>query len=111
MNISDLRDAPDTVSDLAAASLRAASDVSLPDISLPDALDIDIVDVAGNAVEFASDVAGVVVSRGGRLSGRALRAAWRNPKATLGVAAVVVLLIGMLAAKRSSPESTPEAVS
>jgi len=116
MKISDLRDASDTAGDLAAASRRYVSDVSfpdvsLPDVSLPDALDIDITDIAGNAIEFAGDMAGIVASRGGRWSVRAAHAAWRNPKVTLGAVAILAMLIGALAAKRRSSDPSIESIS
>lgn len=121
MNLSDLRDAPDAAADLAASSRRYISDVSLPDVSLPDvslpdvslpdALDIDIADLAGNAIEFAGDVAGVVVTQSTRGLAQAIRAARQNPKAAAGVLAIVILVIGLIAAKRRSSEPTLESIS
>ena len=116
MNLSDLRDAPDTAADLAASSLQRISDVSLPDVSLsdvslPDALDVDVVDLAGSAIEFAGDVAGAVVTHSGRSLGRAIRSARRNPKVALSVVAIIVLAIGLLAAKRRSSEPGNESIS
>ncbi len=116
MNLSDLRDAPETAADLAATSLQRVADISLPDVSLadvslPDALDIDVVDLAGNAIEFAGDVAGAVVTQSGRGINRALRSARQNPKAAIGVVAIVLLVMGLLAAKRRSSEPSLESIS
>ena len=116
MNLSDLRDAPDNAAEFAASSLRRVSDVSfsdvsLPDVSLPDALDIDVAELASNAIEFAGDVAGVVVSQSGRGISQAIRAARQNPKAAIGVIAIVVLMIGLIAAKRHSSEPSLESIS
>ena len=116
MDISDLRDAPDNAGELAAASLRYVSDISLPDVSLadvslPDALDINVADLAGDAIELAGDVAGTVVSQGGRGLARLVRAARDNPKAAAGLVAVLVVLVALVASKRTSSESSLESVS
>ncbi|MGB3735776.1 MAG: hypothetical protein WA964_12510 [Ilumatobacter sp.] len=120
MNLSDFRDAPDTASDaasdFAAATRRYVSDVSLPDVSmpdvsLPDALDIDVADLAGNAIEFAGDVAGAVVTQGGRGLAQVVRSARQNPKAAIGVVAIIVLVVGLIAAKRRSSETYLESIS
>lgn len=115
MNISDLRDASAHASDLASSSFRRVSDASLPDVSrmsdslsdlhlpdvhLPDALDVDIADLAGSAIEFAGDVAGQVVTQGGRSINRAIRYSRANPKVAIGIVAALVLILGMLAAKK-----------
>ncbi len=125
MNLSDFRDAPDAASDaasdFAAATRRYVSDVSLPDVSmpdvsmpdvsLPDALDIDVADLAGNAIEFAGDVAGAVVTQGGRGLAQVVRSARQNPKAAIGVVAIIVLVVGLIAAKRRSSETYLESIS
>lgn len=122
MNLSAIRDTPDAASDLVAVPMRMVADANLPDLgdlsdalggmSLPDALDIDVGDVAGQAVEFASDAAAVVVTQGGRSALRVVRFSRDNPKAALGALAVVVLLLGLLAAKRAkSNEKELDAVS
>lgn len=121
MKIPDLRDASDSVSDLAAASRRYVSDVSLPDVSRPDvsipdvslsdALD-DVADLAGDAVEMAGDVAAVVVAQSGRGLAQIIRTVRKNPAATAGVVAVIVLIVALVAAKRrSSDEPSFEAIS
>lgn len=115
MNISDLREAPESAADLAASSLRrvsdlSLSDVSLPDVSLPDALDIDVADLASDAIEFAGDLAGTVVTQSGRGLAQAIRAARRNPKMAVGAIALVVLMLGLFAAKRRSSEPTLESI-
>lgn len=127
MNISDLREASDTAADLASSSLRRVSDASqptvsrlgdslssvnmpdvhLPDVHLPDALDVDIADLAGSAIEFAGDVAGQVVTQGGRGINRAIRYSRRNPKVAIGVVAALVLILGLLAAKKRKNSSQP----
>ncbi len=89
--------------------LRDTPDLNLPDVfdvSLPDALDIDVADLAGQAVEFAGDVSAVVVKQGGRGARQVVRFTRSNPKATLGVIAIVVILIGLLAAKRNATSNT-----
>ncbi len=127
MNISDLREASDTAVDLASTSLRRVSDASqpavarlgdslsnvhLPDVHLPDALDVDIADLAGSAIEFAGDVAGQVVSQGGRSVNTAIRYVRRNPKVAIGVVAAVVLILGLFAArKKSSSEPSFDKIS
>lgn len=126
MNISDLRDASDHASDLASSSFRRVSDVSLPDVSrlsdslsdlhlpdvhLPDALDVDIADLAGSAIEFASDVAGQVVTQGGRSINRAIRYSRRNPKVAIGIVAALVLILGLLAAKKRSGDPSFDKIS
>lgn len=121
MNLSDLRDAPDTAGDLAAATRRYVSDISLPDVSvpkvsrsdlsIPSSLDVDVADLAGNAVEFVGEAAGVVVAQSGRGLAQAIRAVRENPKATIGAIAVVVLVLGLLAARRRSSEPSLESIS
>jgi len=121
MNISDLRDAPDTVSGFATASRKYVSDVSLPDVSLPDvslsdvslpsAFD-DVTDMAGDAIEAAGEVAAVVVAQSSRGLARVIRAARNNPAAAAGVVAIIVLVISLIAAKsRSSEEPSFDAIS
>lgn len=88
-------------------------DVSMSDVSLPDALDVDVdvAEIAGSAIEFASEVAGVVVAQSGRTAAQVIRSARRNPKATIGAVAIVALLIGLIAAKKRSSESYLEQIS
>jgi hypothetical protein len=116
MNLSDLRDASDSAADRASTSLRRVSDMSLPDVSvpdvsLPDALDIDVAALAGSAIEFAGDVAGVVVTEGGRGINRAIVYSRRNPKVAIGIVAMVVLVVGLLAAKKRSSDPSLDKIS
>ncbi|MEP1124520.1 MAG: hypothetical protein ABJH68_11595 [Ilumatobacter sp.] len=132
MNISDLREASDIAADRASTSLRRVADASqpavsrlggslsgvnlpdvhLPDVHLPHALDVDVADLAGSAIEFAGDVAGQVVSQGGRSIDRAIRYSRRNPKVVIGVVAALVLIAGLFAArKKRSPEPSFEKIS
>ncbi len=126
MNISDLRDASDHAADLASSSFRRVSDVKFPDVShfgdslpdvhmpdvhLPDALDVDLADLAGSAIEFAGDIAGQVVTQGGRSINRAIRYSRRNPKVAIGIVAALVLVLGLLAAKKRSSDPSLDDIS
>lgn len=85
--------------------------VSVPDIKLPDVLDVDVAALAGSAAEFAGDVAAAVVTQSSRGISQAIEAARRNPKAAIGIVAVVVLVLALFAAKRRSPKPSYDAIS
>ncbi len=114
MNISELRDVPDAAADaaadLAAASREYFADVSIPDVDLPEGS--AVIDMAGDAVELAGDVAGAVVTQSGRMLARFIRSAKRNPKTALGVVAVIVAVVALVSiSKRRSSDAELDSVS